>query len=1813
MAGVANETVIIRDLSKGKLQKVATATAIGHRATISRLPAELCFNDARKDIIPPVTFEFLLRGVSEKDQEYMRRFCGKDHDRLNRKAQLDDGSVIFVTRLSSGGDFVCKWLAPITRVPSATLAPSAALAPSATLAPPGTFAVPHVPAGAVQGEGEMEWSVDAHQHAASAYDAAGRGRSTWQIRGGMGGDMGGMKDNGGEEGAPAAGPVPPIPTPRKRSATHCCGGEPSERDDESEDESKVSTRGSLSLEAVQAVQATDEQCAVNLDEHCVHASAASAAAHEASEAALTVSAMGARKEAREAKRQREAEAAPPPPCRHALDPARPKACDDGDDTNLDDIDDDDAVAVAAQAAQAAQATEAEAEAESESAKVFRFDAGGCRIRSSQHGGKPGESRPFWVDDSQPIHSQPMLGLYPMLPRTPSMLPRTPSDVLIRVLSGLDDRLDEALLGCDIKLLRVSWLLRQPERWRLKPRQELEAMADESPFLSAEEAVALLRRGNRGVGALTQGWLSPGDCDPDGVRIDVVRAALAQHPHIEGLFWDYASLFQNLPDRERTPVERAAFGRAIMVMADVYASAVGTTVLQSREIPPRPESFHGALCLFGLKPMAREAAVHEAFGGFGTIVALELMRNPPVVRFASHEAALAAKRAGPWAELCDGVDTLYNERPYDERGWCVFENAVSYELLARLGAVPRVRAVLDALPSKVLVLQSGLPTQRGDAPAGELADRVDQVIARIAKATFTGNSDSETVPALYRDYVARIVGVVQSVLALASEVTVGSQVALPPMPAAAGEECSTAVEPTVETAAGQLPRGWGSAKDPASGNTYYFLPAGETQWEVPTSAVDEEDVASIHAWHLDCLRAHHAHIPDALSGRLLNTLTECVPIGVEGYDANGRPLAVRDARSLCAWLNGIHASARPCMLLTAGPAAGKTWLMSQLIMHSIDGDLLPILVEVQRLQKALAEHEAAFAAAPDWVDAYLRLTCAPDHYGLLRAAMDARRALLLLDGLDEAGRERARIEAHVATVLAPRKLVLLCTSRPTGLDEALFQGFHRLKLAPLSDAQQAAFLATRLTPTRAGALVPYLRERVPLDAETRLRVTCNPLMLSMVTSIAVLRADIAMPTRTAELYDVAARAMLARGGALPEADMALLQATFFEAHAAQQRVITAAHLDAAARQLGCGAEALRARVLQDRLPLLRVLQEAPLQMQAFHLSFQEFYAMRALADGSGRALANFRVGDPWWTNAVLMGVQEGDAFGERFVEAAGLGGAASEGWRARLVTALAHAGLPGAWLPIVAEAASAPAEYAKLKRFVGRNRDVLQREGGKAVAQLALQQPQTSVVLDALKSVPLQRLIVWLNKPQVDDPCIATFAHEGVVKSVGVSTTRIVGGAGKVVYVYDADTEELLKWLECTSGVHSVAVFEGDKLGWIAAGFENGTISVWDSATLDLKTEKTKAHSDAVESVVFSLDGTKIVSGSRDKRIRVWDSATLGLKIEKMDAHSSWIRSVAFSPDGTKIVSGSNDKAIRLWDADTLELEEQMKNAHNSNINSVAFSPDGTKICSASGNMITPGTIRVWDAVTLDLQAEKSGADPYAVRSVQFSPDGTKIVSGGDAGTIRLWNAATLELKSEKDNAHDCPVSSVGFSENGSKIVSASGAIYGSGTNTIKVFDAATLDQLKREKVNAHNRAISSVDFNHDGTLIVSACYGGTIRVWDAATLDLKAEKLNGHSNRILSVKFSPDGRKIVSGSSDRTIVWDADSFDLIESRPRDVTALSTEALGVVLGVVRDGATVRIKDGGGAFYAPSPILCIAVSWPRVAAGAQSGELYHLKVI
>ena len=70
-----------------------------------------------------------------------------------------------------------------------------------------------------------------------------------------------------------------------------------------------------------------------------------------------------------------------------------------------------------------------------------------------------------------------------------------------------------------------------------------------------------------------------------------------------------------------------------------------------------------------------------------------------------------------------------------------------------------------------------------------------------------------------------------------------------------------------------------------------------------------------------------------------------------------------------------------------------------------------------------------------------------------------------------------------------------------------------------------------------------------------------------------------------------------------------------------------------------------------------------------------------------------------------------------------------------------------------------------------------------------------------------------------------------------------------------------------------------------------------------------------------------------------------------------------------------------------------------------------------------------------------------------------------------------------------------------------------------------------------------------------------------------------------------------------------DSFQLVEERKGDGSAFDNSGSSEV--AERDGETLRLKEGG-TFYAQNPLQCIAVHWPRLVAGAQSGELYHLEV-
>ncbi|KAF8752544.1 WD40 repeat-like protein [Rhizoctonia solani] len=95
---------------------------------------------------------------------------------------------------------------------------------------------------------------------------------------------------------------------------------------------------------------------------------------------------------------------------------------------------------------------------------------------------------------------------------------------------------------------------------------------------------------------------------------------------------------------------------------------------------------------------------------------------------------------------------------------------------------------------------------------------------------------------------------------------------------------------------------------------------------------------------------------------------------------------------------------------------------------------------------------------------------------------------------------------------------------------------------------------------------------------------------------------------------------------------------------------------------------------------------------------------------------------------------------------------------------------------------------------------------------------------------------------------------------------------------------------------------------------NGTICIFDSHSGELALGPLKAHKKPVRSVVFSPDGSHIVSGSADQSVRVWRVEDGAPACEPLEGHQSWITSVACPSDGAYIVSGSSDSTIRVWKA-----------------------------------------------------------------------------------------------------------------------------------------------------------------------------------------------------------------------------------------------------------------------------------------------------------
>ena len=103
---------------------------------------------------------------------------------------------------------------------------------------------------------------------------------------------------------------------------------------------------------------------------------------------------------------------------------------------------------------------------------------------------------------------------------------------------------------------------------------------------------------------------------------------------------------------------------------------------------------------------------------------------------------------------------------------------------------------------------------------------------------------------------------------------------------------------------------------------------------------------------------------------------------------------------------------------------------------------------------------------------------------------------------------------------------------------------------------------------------------------------------------------------------------------------------------------------------------------------------------------------------------------------------------------------------------------------------------------------------------------------------------------------------------------------------------------------------------IAVGSKHGDIIILNSIT-GSQSAVFSGHTNQVNCVVFSSDGTSLVSGSHDKAVKLWDIQTGGV-VKTFFGHTHTVWSVSISADFTTIASGSADETVYLWNIQTGE-------------------------------------------------------------------------------------------------------------------------------------------------------------------------------------------------------------------------------------------------------------------------------------------------------
>jgi WD40 repeat protein len=265
---------------------------------------------------------------------------------------------------------------------------------------------------------------------------------------------------------------------------------------------------------------------------------------------------------------------------------------------------------------------------------------------------------------------------------------------------------------------------------------------------------------------------------------------------------------------------------------------------------------------------------------------------------------------------------------------------------------------------------------------------------------------------------------------------------------------------------------------------------------------------------------------------------------------------------------------------------------------------------------------------------------------------------------------------------------------------------------------------------------------------------------------------------------------------------------------------------------------------------------------------------------------------------------------------------------------------------------------------------------------------------------------------------------------------------------------------------------------LLAGFDDGSFSLLDPETFEVKLHVDEAHYKAVNAMDMPPKMDFILTAGGNS-IKLWDRS--GKYLFDWKGHATTIWNVDISNDGKWAVSSAINKTFLLWDVYNSVLEEYMR-GHEDVTMAVCISPDNKLIASGSNDL----TIKIWDLESRQVISTLHGPT-QDIYDVDFSPDSRLLVAASKDNSARLYDLKEEKLVSILKGHRDM-VLEAEFSPDGSYLVT------GSADQSLILWDVHSGERIYQ--FLECDGAVMDLVFHPDGHSFYSISYAGDLTRWE---------------------------------------------------------------------------------------------------------------------